>query len=208
MVKEGMQQALETFVKNGGILVTGFMSGIVDQSDNVYLGGYPGPLRKLSGIWVEEIDALPPERCNTIRFADGKEAACRLLCEIIHSEGAETLAEFSSDFYAGHMAVTRNNYGEGSVFYIGTELVSSAMDKVLGMVTEAAQIRSLTAEPTSLEIACRESDERKLWFIMNFTDEVLPLPTEFAGKTDLLSGCELICGTMLKKYETYLVCND
>ena len=42
MVKEGMKEALESFVKNGGILITTYMSGIVDQSDNVHLGGYPG----------------------------------------------------------------------------------------------------------------------------------------------------------------------
>lgn len=61
MVKEGMKEALEAFVKQGGILITGFMSGIVDQSDNVYLGGYPGPLREMCGIWAEEIDVLAPE---------------------------------------------------------------------------------------------------------------------------------------------------
>lgn len=42
MVKEGMKEKLEQFVKNGGTLITTFMSGIVDQSDNVHLGGYPG----------------------------------------------------------------------------------------------------------------------------------------------------------------------
>ena len=53
---------LQTFVKNGGILITTYMSGIVGQSDNVYLGGYPGPLREMAGVWVEEIDALAPDR--------------------------------------------------------------------------------------------------------------------------------------------------
>ena len=32
MVKEGMKEKLEQFVKNGGTLITTFMSGIVDQS--------------------------------------------------------------------------------------------------------------------------------------------------------------------------------
>lgn len=44
------------------------MSGIVDQSDNVYLGGYPGPLRDMAGVWVEEIDALAPEQVNEVKF--------------------------------------------------------------------------------------------------------------------------------------------
>ena len=79
MVKDGMKEALENFVKNGGILITTFMSGIVGQSDNVYLGGYPGPLREMAGVWVEEIDALAPEQKNKAKFADGSTAACGLL---------------------------------------------------------------------------------------------------------------------------------
>ena len=81
MVKDGMKEALENFVKNGGILITTFMSGIVGQSDNVYLGGYPGPLREMAGVWVEEIDALAPEQKNKAKFADGSIAACGLLCD-------------------------------------------------------------------------------------------------------------------------------
>lgn len=77
MVKDGMKEALENFVKNGGILITTFMSGIVGQSDNVYLGGYPGPLREMAGVWVEEIDALAPEQKNKAKFADGSTASCR-----------------------------------------------------------------------------------------------------------------------------------
>ena len=81
MVKDGMKEALENFVKNGGILITTFMSGIVGQSDNVYLGGYPGPFREMAGVWVEEIDALAPEQKNKAKFADGSTAACGLLCD-------------------------------------------------------------------------------------------------------------------------------
>ena len=88
MVKDGMKEALENFVKNGGILITTFMSGIVGQSDNVYLGGYPGPLREMAGVWVEEIDALAPEQKNKAKFADGSTAACGLLCDLMHLEGA------------------------------------------------------------------------------------------------------------------------
>ncbi len=72
MVKAGMKEALESFVEQGGTLITTYMSGIVDQSDNVHLGGYPGPLRELAGIWVEEIDALAPEQTNVIQLKGGK----------------------------------------------------------------------------------------------------------------------------------------
>lgn len=103
MVHQGVKEALEAFVKKGGVLVTGFMSGIVGESDNVYLGGYPGPLRDLAGIWVEEIDALAPEQKNSVKFKDGTEFTSTMLCDLIHLEGAESMADYSSNFYAVHL---------------------------------------------------------------------------------------------------------
>ena len=101
MVKEGMKEALEAFVKNGGILITTYMSGIVTESDNVHLGGYPGPLREMAGVWVEEIDALAPEQTNEVKFTDGTTASCNLLCDLMHLEGAEALATYEKDL-CGH----------------------------------------------------------------------------------------------------------
>ncbi len=40
----------------------------------------------------------------------------------MHSEGAEVLATYESDFYAGMPAVTKNSYGKGHVYYVATQL--------------------------------------------------------------------------------------
>ena len=42
----------------GGTFLTTFFSGMVQENDLVTLGGYPGKLRDILGIWVEEEDAL------------------------------------------------------------------------------------------------------------------------------------------------------
>ncbi len=52
MVISKERQNLEGYVQNGGTLLTGAFSGMVNENDNVYLGGYPGGLRKLTGIWI------------------------------------------------------------------------------------------------------------------------------------------------------------
>ena len=41
-------------------LVTTYFSGIVDEHDHVWLGGYPGALRDLLGIRIEEFVPLLP----------------------------------------------------------------------------------------------------------------------------------------------------
>ena len=130
MVKEGMKEALEAYVEQGGILITTYMSGLVDQSDNVYLGGYPGPLRRMAGVWVEEIDALAPGQFNEAVFPDGTAVKCSLVCDLMHPEGAETLAVYGSDFYAGMPAVTRHAFGKGFVYYVGSRLDSDGLSRV------------------------------------------------------------------------------
>ena len=88
MVKPGMAERLRAFVENGGTLVVSYFSGIADETDLVFTDGYPGPLRDIAGVWVEEIDALPPTESNQIQFAGGIEAGllaeCRLFFERVH----------------------------------------------------------------------------------------------------------------------------
>lgn len=206
MVKDGMQEKLESFVENGGALVTGFMSGIVNESDNVHLGGYPGPLRKMAGVWVEEIDALAPEQCNAIRFADGTESTCHLLCDIIHLEGTESVADYNSNFYASTPAVTKNSFGQGTVFYVGTQLEKQGLEKVLDLVSAESGCKPIIDTTTNLEIVCRKTDKACYYFVINFTKEVLPLPEIFVGKTDLLSKDILTAEYTLAPYDVVLVC--
>jgi len=200
MVKEGMREALENFVEQGGTLVTGFMSGIVDQSDNVHLGGYPGPLRKLCGVWAEEIDALAPEQSNTVKFTDGGESSCGLLCDILHLEGAEALGVYGGDFYAGTPAVTRNAYGKGQVYYIGTQLEPAGIAAVMDQAVKAAGAEPVLAEPTKLEVVKRSGRNGQFYFVLNFTGENQPLPERFADEADLLTGETLPKGSVLAPY--------
>ena len=201
MVKEGMAKALERYVAEGGTLVTGFMSGIVNESDNVHLGGYPGPLRALAGIWAEEIDALAPEQSNEILFTDGTKACCGLLCDILHLEGAEEIARYGSNFYAGTPAVTKNAFGKGYTYYVGSVLSEDGLEKVLDLACDGAGVASVIGEETELEVTRRISDAGAVYFVMNFKDQELPLPTVFAGKKDLLSGRTMEEGEMLGKYD-------
>lgn len=205
MVKEGFSVKLEQYVNNGGILVTGFMSGIVDENDNVYTGGYPGPLRKLCGVWAEEIDALAPEQTNILKFDSGEEYSCNMLCDILHTEGAEALAFYGSDFYAGTPAVTVNNFGKGKVFYLGTQPSKDGLSSLLEKISAQSGVKAVIDEKSCLEITCRENGDNKYYFIINFTAKEQILPKSFIGKKNLLNGEALTGDTRLKQYDAVLV---
>lgn len=205
MVKDGMKEALENFVKNGGILITTFMSGIVGQSDNVYLGGYPGPLREMAGVWVEEIDALAPEQKNKAKFADGSTAACGLLCDLMHLEGAKELASYEEDFYAGMPAASKNTYGKGTTYYIATQFEEEGLAKILDQAVQEAGVSSVIPEETGLEVVTRVSDTTRFYFVMNFTDEEQILPESLTGKKDMISQKMTEHGMKLKKWDVLLL---
>ena len=205
MVKPRMKEALEAFVANGGVLITTYMSGIVGETDNVYLGGYPGPLRALAGIWAEEIDALAPEQTNTVRFTDGTTAKCRIVCDLIHTEGAESLASYASDFYEGMPAVTRNAYGSGITYYLATDMDETGIAKVLDRAMEDGNVTAVIAEPTPLEITKRTTEAATYYFVMNFRDEAAPLPASLGGKLDLLTGKQTEAGELMNKFDVKII---
>ena len=205
MVKAGMKEALTKFVENGGILITTFMSGLVDESDNVHLGGYPGPLRELAGVWVEEIDALAPEQTNTITFTDGTRMTCNLLCDLMHLEGAQMLASYDENFYAGMPAITKNQYGKGFTYYIGTNMDQEGIDKVLKMATHQADIHPVVDEPTALEVVCRKTADSTHYYIFNFKETDIVIPEQFVGFTDLLTGKKVESGMRMKQYDALIL---
>ena len=52
--------ALAAFVRAGGHALVSYFSGIVDEADQVRLGGYPGAFAELLGVRVEEFAPLLP----------------------------------------------------------------------------------------------------------------------------------------------------
>ena len=194
MVKPGIAEKLEAFTQNGGTFVTTFFSGLVDETDLVYLGGYPGPLRGLLGLWAEEIDALTPAQSNTVVFDTpfgglSGPYPCRLLCDRVHLEGASALATYGADFYAGEPAVTRNRFGEGQAYYLATVLDPAALSGFLQKVcTDQGVLPALPNAPQGVEAVPRVSPTGEtLLYVLNHNaySVSVPLPGAHA---DLLTG--------------------
>lgn len=187
MVKEGVDEAIRRYVKQGGTFVTTFMSGMVNQSDNIHLGGYPGPLRDILGIWVEEMDALPPEERYPIEFSDQTIAECRMLCSIVHLEGAQVKASYGAGkFYEKTPVVTTHQFGRGQAVYVGSMLVESALDH---LVTEWAEMFALEKydTPKDIEITTRYQENQAYVFVINHTPEVVKVALPFEETLDLLT---------------------
>ena len=62
----------------------------------------------------------------------------------------------------------------------------------------------LTSE-TGLEITCRESENTRFYFVMNFTDEKQTLPASLAGMVDLITGEAAKEGDVMNKWDVKIL---
>ncbi len=174
MLKPGVTHNLERYVAGGGTLLTTFFSGIVDEYDRVVLGGYPGELRKLLGIYVEEFDPWTEEMSNEVIISDGPlrgSYACALWGEVVHLEGARALGIFASNYYAGGPALTVNSSGNGRAYYIATQASDELASKLVRMLCQQAGVEQLVESIAGLEVTRRtRSDGRNVYFILNHND--------------------------------------
>jgi beta-galactosidase len=197
MLKPGVAESLKDFVENGGTFLTTFMSGLVDENDRVTTLGYPGELKELLGIWVEEIDALEPGMCNSIRKTQAAEAlsaltreryACAMLCDVMEAQGAEVLAVYENDFYAGKPAVTRNAYGRGRAYYVGTDSEEDFIQELLEAICDECGIIPDFQVPQGVEITQRFKGDTCYTFVLNhLTEKVIVDLNNLTGK-DLITG--------------------
>ncbi|MFB9331058.1 beta-galactosidase [Paenibacillus aurantiacus] len=195
MVKPGMAKRIEAYTQSGGTFITTFFSGIVNENDIVTLGGYPGELRSLLGIWAEEIDALYPGRTNRLVMNEAfgslqGEYDCSILCDLIHAETAEVLAAYGQDFYQGMPVLTRNRFGSGEAYYVASSPEASFLQGFLGELCAQRGIQALPGAGQGVEVTRRVKDGRSYLFVLNHNAEAVSIDLKHGG-TDLLSGQSL-----------------
>lgn len=172
MMKDNIAERLSDFVRNGGTLAATVMSGLVDENDRCIYGEYPGKLKEMLGIRVEETDALRPDEENTICMdADAGFAEtvyrCGFLCDLLYTETARRLAVYGNDFYKGMACLTENSFGRGKAYYIGTEPNSAFLCDFIRKLCTDREIYPLFPAQQGVEVTNRVSESADLFFVIN-----------------------------------------
>ncbi|WP_425622641.1 beta-galactosidase [Bifidobacterium adolescentis] len=200
-VLPGVAETLESYVSEGGSFITGYMAGIHDEHDLVVPGGYPGKLRDLMGVWVEEIDALAPDETIEVH-GDAVDAKGEIVASIIHREGARRLATYGGgEFYAGHSALTVNTYGKGKAYFVGTPLDETGMSAFMAPIIKELGLKPLdTPEDVSLSVRYGDDGVRYAFLINNSESDKRLCLDELNGGVELLTGHVVDGPVELKPY--------
>ncbi|MDX6314190.1 MAG: beta-galactosidase [Streptomyces sp.] len=189
LATEAVGQKLRAYVEGGGTLVVSYFSGIVDEHDTVHPGAYPGALRDVLGLTVEEWSPLLAGEQVRIEAADGSELPADVWTEFVvpRPGGADAVWTYADGPAAGGPAVTRYELGQGTAWYISTRLAPEALDTVLAAAAADAGISPRDDLPRDVEVVRRTGEHGSYVFVINHTATEVKVPLSSAG-TELLTG--------------------
>ncbi|WP_371530815.1 beta-galactosidase [Streptomyces sp. NBC_01283] len=176
VVPEALAKDLTRYVEGGGHLVTTYFSGIVDENDHVWLGGHPGALRELLGIRVEEFGPLLAD--DTVALDNATTGTVWTDRITVTGPEVEVLARYRTGAYAERPAVTRRAAGRGSAAYVSTRLGTDGLTVLLPQLLAPAGVSSELPAPARgrVELAVRRDADSRYLFLVNRTDDTVPLP--------------------------------
>ncbi len=162
LMSEAAARNLKDYVRGGGTVLVTPYSGIVDETDTVYLGGYPGAISDLVGVRTEEFHPLIDE---TVRLASG--GTGRIWSEAAEAKGAEV----RDTYLDGTPAWTVNRFGEGTAHYLTTFVDEATLDRVVAAAAADAGVAPAAEAPAGVEVVRRAHRDGRSWlFCINHTE--------------------------------------
>ena len=171
LLSAGEADRLKLYVQNGGTLVGTFNTGLVNANCIVPDTGYPNDMIDMFGLEVLEFDPIPPGEENHLTFKGAFPTShlhpARLWCDIIEPKGCQILATYAKDFYAGHPAVTMNNFGLGKAIYIGTMSHQHFYNYLVSWLRQMCGLQPLLKVPENIEVSMRQKEGTRVFFLLN-----------------------------------------
>jgi beta-galactosidase len=182
LLRDSVSEQLKEFVMNGGTLILSHRSGVVNEHNQVHLGGLPGlGLNEIAGVKVEEIDALFEHETVQVQ-GNSKTYSLRESLGRLYPMGAEVMFKYLDGPLKDQPAVTRNSLGQGEVWMLAANFDKEFYHDFYNSQVEAKRLsRSIDVKlPLGVASTKREKEEVAYHFLINYTDQVqtIELPKE------------------------------
>ena len=170
IVNQQRAAILEEYVKDGGCLVLGCRSGYKDMTGKCVMDRLPGLLAKISGTDIPEYTRVNPDDEPVYIDWDGIRLEAAVFNDQLEplTADAQVLGRYENCYYAGSPGLICNVLGAGKVYYFGaafTEETARVFLEKLGAASPYADVLEL---PRECELAVREKDGRKYYFVLNY----------------------------------------
>ena len=195
---DALLNKIAAYVKGGGRVLMAFKSGFANENSAVRAMLAPGPLREAAGFTYQEFSNLEKPlglKGELLQGAGSGAGAAMYWAEFLRPEHAKVLATYDHPFFGQWPAITRNEYGSGTLTYEGTVLSDGAQKAVVLDVLREAHLLN----PAKLPSAVREKSGvngsgKMLHYYLNYSGEPQTFAYGRGAGTDLLKGAAVGAG--------------
>lgn len=185
LLSEETTRRVRDYVVGGGRLVVTYYTGISDEKDHVWLGGYPGSIRDVVGVRVEEFMPMGNDFTGVPDHLDlSNGAVADDIADVIGSvdESATVLATFKDNPWTGMdgvPAIVANTFGEGRSVYVGARLGREGLALSLPEILESLGMAEAGGnDGRVLHVEREGADGSRFVFSFNRTHETVRVPVE------------------------------
>lgn len=185
LLSEETTRRVRDYVVGGGRLVVTYYTGISDEKDHVWLGGYPGSIRDVVGVRVEEFMPMGddfPGVPDCLGLSNG--AVAHDIADVIGSvDGTATVLEtFKDDPWTGMdgaPAIVSHTFGEGRSVYVGARLGRDGIALSLPEILDSLGMAEAGGnDGRVLRVEREGADGSRFVFSFNRTHETVRVPVE------------------------------
>ena len=185
LLSEETTRRVRDYVVGGGRLVVTYYTGISDEKDHVWLGGYPGSIRDVVGVRVEEFMPMGDDFTGVPdRLGLSNGAVAHDIADVIGSvdESATVLATFKDNPWTGMdgvPAIVANTFGEGRSVYVGARLGRDGIALSLPEILDSLGMTEAGGnDGRVLHVEREGADGSRFVFSFNRTHETVRVPVE------------------------------
>lgn len=185
LLSEETTRRVRDYVVGGGRLVVTYYTGISDEKDHVWLGGYPGSIRDVVGVRVEEFMPMGDDFTGVpdrLELSNG--AVAHDIADVIGSvDGTATVLEtFKDDPWNGMdgaPAIVAHTFGEGRSVYVGARLGRDGIALSLPEILDSLGMAEAGGnDGRVLHVEREGADGSRFVFSFNRTHETVRVPVE------------------------------
>lgn len=185
LLSEETTRRVRDYVVGGGRLVVTYYTGISDEKDHVWFGGYPGSIRDVVGVRVEEFMPMGDDFTGVpdrLELSNG--AVAHDIADVIGSvDGTATVLEtFKDDPWTGMdgaPAIVAHTFGEGRSVYVGARLGRDGIALSLPEILDSLGMAEAGGnDGRVLHVEREGADGSRFVFSFNRTHETVRVPVE------------------------------
>lgn len=179
---------LADYTKNGGTLVSTFLTAVKDMHNTAYDCKIPANLTEVFGACVSEVEPVFDNSRATINLELSKSVKGKNMhwLDELTPDTAKVIGEFGETFRKGNAVITENDYGVGKAYYIGTMLCEDAFKELISYMAEKAGIMKTPINaPSNVSVVERCSEGKTYYYIFNFNKTEIKIKLPFECKNSI-----------------------